>query len=319
MADILITGGAGFIGSHLAEDLLNKGHKVFIYDNLSTGSYDNIRHLQKKEGFNFAKADILNEAALNFYIKRSDVVYHLAAAVGVKYILDNPLDSLQTNISGTENILKYADEHGAKVILASTSEVYGKGVELPYSESDDCLIGSTQKTRWGYASAKNLDEHLALAYHKERNLDVVILRFFNTVGPRQTGQYGMVVPTFCEQALNGDDLTVYGDGKQTRTFGHVKDIIRGMQKLADTEEAYGEVFNIGGRAETTINNLAELVIDKSDSDSNIKYIPYEEVYDENFEDIEHRKPDLSKISEYIGYEPKYSLEDIVLDVLLDRR
>jgi nucleoside-diphosphate-sugar epimerase len=308
---ILITGGAGFIGSHLAEKLLKEGHEISVIDNLSTGKYSNIIHLIKKSGFKYKIDSILNRDVMDEMIKDADQIYHLAAAVGVKYIIDNPLLSLRTNIVGTENVLEFANKYKKKVLIASTSEIYGKSDNIPFKEEDDRLLGSTHISRWSYSSAKAIDEFLALAYHREKKLPVVIVRCFNTVGPRQTGQYGMVIPKFVHNALLNHPITVFGDGKQSRCFCDVDDVTDGMIKLMNTKKAEGEIYNIGNDKSISIEELAMMIKKMTKSKSKIEYIPYEDAYEEGFEDMRHRKPDLSKINELIGFKPKFELNKIL--------
>jgi UDP-glucose 4-epimerase len=308
---ILITGGAGFIGSHLAEKLLKEGYTVSVIDNLSTGKYSNIIHLVKEQNFSYTIDSILNRDVLRNMVKNCDQIYHMAAAVGVKYIIDNPLLSLQTNIGGTENILEFANKYKKKVLLASTSEIYGKSNTVPFKEEDDRLLGSTHITRWSYSASKAIDEFLALAYYREKKLPVVIVRCFNTVGPRQTGQYGMVIPKFVRNALLNHPITIFGDGKQSRCFGDVADITDGMIKLMNTKKAEGQIFNIGNDKEITIEALALKIKKMAGSNSKIEFIKYEDAYEEGFEDMRHRKPDLTKIKEYINYKPKFNLEQIL--------
>ena len=311
----LITGGAGFIGSHLADQLLKRGDKVYAIDNLSTGNFNNIKHLLTDEKFTFIQGSILDRYLTERYEREADVIYHLAAAVGVKYIMENTLIAIQCNVHGTEVVLELASKWRRKVIIASTSEVYGKNLNVPYKENGDRLMGATVNIRWSYACTKALDEYMALAYHKEQGVPIVIVRFFNVCGPRQTGQYGMVVPRFVKNALLGKPLEVYGDGTQTRCFAYVGDIIEAVVKLAGTEDAVGEIFNIGSTQEIQIRDLAKKVIKLTDSDSMIKYIPYNEVYGERFEDMMRRVPDISKVRSFIGWEPKVSLDELLLKVV----
>ncbi len=314
----LITGGAGFIGSHLAEALLNKGYCVTVIDDLSTGNMENIVHLKKNTNFKFYLGSILNENLIEYLIKKSNIVYHLAAAVGVKYIIDNPMESLEVNVKGTENILEKANKLGKKkVIVASTSEIYGKdrpGIKA-FRETDDRLLGSTTISRWSYSCSKALDEFLALAYYREKKLPVIILRYFNTCGPRQTGKYGMVIPRFVKQALMNQPITVYGDGRQTRCFIHVKDTVRATISLANSKRAIGEVYNIGNPKSISMIVLAGKVKKLINSKSKIVYIPYEKAYEKGFEDMRHRKPDISKIRKSIGFKPQYRINDILKDVI----
>ena len=312
---ILITGGAGFIGSHLAEKLLNNGHKVSVLDNLSTGKLSNISHLKGNPDFDYTIDTILHRKVLEQLIKDSDQVYHLAAAVGVKYIIDNPLLSLQTNIIGTENVLELANKYKKKVLVASTSEIYGKSEQIPFKEEDDRLLGSTHISRWSYSSSKAIDEFLALAYYREKKLPVVIVRCFNTVGPRQSGQYGMVLPKFVKNALLDHPLTIYGDGKQSRCFADVADVVEGIIKLMAEKKAEGQIFNIGTTEEITIDELAQKIKKMTNSKSKIEYIKYDDAYEEGFEDMRRRIPDLTKINKMIGFEPKYKLKDILERVI----
>ncbi|MDP8201262.1 MAG: GDP-mannose 4,6-dehydratase [Candidatus Tenebribacter burtonii] len=309
--NILITGGAGFIGSHLAEKLLSEGHSVSVIDNLSTGKYSNIIHLTKKNNFSYIIDSILNREVLEGLIKKSDQIYHLAAAVGVKYIIDNPLLSLQTNIGGAENVLEFANKYKKKVLLASTSEIYGKSDNIPFKEEDDRLLGSTHISRWSYSTSKAIDEFFALAYYREKKLPVVIVRCFNTVGPRQTGQYGMVIPKFVRNALLNHPITIFGDGKQTRCFCDVDDVTDGFIKLMSNKKAIGEIFNLGNDISISIEELAHLIKKLTHSRSKIEYIDYADAYEEGFEDMRHRKPDLSKVIKLIDYKPKYNLEQIL--------
>jgi UDP-glucose 4-epimerase len=311
----LITGGAGFIGSHLAERLLQHGHGVGIIDNLSTGSIENISHLKSVPGFSYVIDTIDNEPLLAECIDRSDVVFHLAAAVGVKLIVERPVHTIETNVHGTEVVLKHANKKKKLVVLASTSEVYGKSTDVPFREGTDLVLGATVKHRWAYACSKLLDEFLALAYWKERKLPVVIVRLFNTVGPRQTGQYGMVLPTFVRQALGGQPITVFGDGRQSRSFTYVGDVVDALIALASEPRAVGEVFNVGNTGEVTIRGLAERVKGLTNSDSPIQYVPYDQAYELGFEDMPRRVPDISKIKALIGFQPKLELDDIILSVI----
>ncbi len=309
--NILITGGAGFIGSHLAEKLLEMGHSVSVIDNLSTGEFSNIRHLVKNNNFSYTINSVLNKDVLENLIVKVNQIYHLAAAVGVKYIIDNPLLSLRTNIGGTENVFELANRYKKKVLLASTSEIYGKSNNVPFKEEDDRLLGSTHITRWSYSSAKAIDEFLALAYYREKKLPVVIVRCFNTVGPRQTGQYGMVIPTFVKNALLDHPLTIYGDGKQTRCFADVDDVVDGMIKLMNIKKAEGKIFNIGNDKDISIEELAKKIKKMTNSKSKIEYIKYEDAYEEGFEDMRQRKPDLSKIKKFLDFKPNYNLGKIL--------
>lgn len=307
----LITGGAGFIGSHLCERLLERGEEVLVLDNLSTGRLENVDHLQSRSDFELIVDSILDEDVVQELVDRVDRVFHLAAAVGVQYIIDNPLESIETNVKGTENVLHAANPEKKTVFLASTSEIYGKNESVPFGEADDRVLGSTDVSRWSYSCTKALDEFLALAFWREKRLPVVIGRYFNTVGPRQTGRYGMVIPRFVKQALLGRPLTVYGDGEQTRAFMDVEDTVSGTVALMDNEACRGEAFNIGSSQDVSIKQLAQQIIERVDSDSEIKYIPYEEAYESGFEDMKHRAPDVSKLKEYTSFSPEYKLEGIL--------
>ena len=311
----LITGGAGFIGSHLADRLLKDGHEVLVLDNLSTGSIDNIVHLKQVPGFSYVIDTITNEPLLAEMIDACDVVYHLAAAVGVKLIVEQPVHTIETNVHGTEVVLKHANKKKKLVCLASTSEVYGKSADVPFRENADLVLGATAKHRWAYACSKLLDEFLALAYWKEKKLPVVIVRLFNTVGPRQTGQYGMVLPTFVRQALAAHPITVFGDGTQSRSFTHVGDVVWALIRLVQEQRAVGEVFNVGNTGEVTIWDLAERVKVMAGSDSPIQIVPYDQAYEAGFEDMPRRVPDISKIRNLIGYEPQVDLPDIIRSVV----
>ena len=318
----LITGGAGFIGSHLTDRLIEQGHHVHVFDNLSTGRLDNVRHWTDHNRFTLTISSVLNEHTLGQCIAECDRVIHLAAAVGVERIMDRPVETILTNVQGTENVLQLARHHGKKTLLASTSEVYGKAMSkngggAALGETDDLTIGAPTKRRWAYACSKAMDEFLAQAYHEEHGLPVLCVRFFNTVGPRQSGNYGMVVPTFVERALAGTPLEVHGDGTQTRCFVHVADAVRAVTKLLETPGVEGEVFNIGRREEISIRELAERVQSLVDPDVGITHVPHEEVYGEGFEDMKRRVPDLSKLEAAIGYEPRYSMDDILRDVVED--
>ena len=311
----LLTGGAGFIGSHLAERLLARGHEVMVLDNLSTGSIDNISHLKGVRGFSYAIDSVTNEPLLAELIDGSDVVFHLAAAVGVKLIVEQPVHTIETNVHGTEVVLKHANKKKKLVFIASTSEVYGQSADVPFREGADLVLGPTVKQRWAYACSKMIDEFLALAYWKERKLPVVIVRFFNTVGPRQTGQYGMVLPTFVRQALLGHPITVFGDGTQSRSFTFVGDVVDALIALAQEPRAVGQVFNIGNSGEVTISDLARRVKTLTGSQSPIHYIPYDQAYEAGFEDMPRRVPDISKLRDLIGYEPKLGLDAIICQVI----
>lgn len=311
----LITGGAGFIGSHLADALLQDGQRVIVLDNLSTGAIENIAHLKGQENFEYVIDSVENQPVLAELVDRCDVVFHLAAAVGVKLIVEEPVHTIETNVYGTELVLKQANKKKKLVVIASTSEVYGKSNQVPFSEESDLVLGATSKHRWAYACSKALDEFLALAYWKERKLPVIIVRFFNTVGPRQTGQYGMVIPNFVRQALAGEPITVFGDGTQARAFTHVHDVVGALLKIVATPTAIGQVVNIGNAEEVTIASLAELVRRLAHSNSPITFVPYDQAYESGFEDMPRRLPDLSKVAQMIGYRPTHSLEDILTDVI----
>ena len=312
---ILITGGAGFIGSHLAEKLLKDNGEVFVVDNLSTGRLENIEHLKSNKDFHFIEGSVLDEDLMKELIGEVEQIYHLAAAVGVKKILEEPLDCLLTNINGTEIVLKEASKRKVKVLITSSSEVYGKGDKIPFKEEDDRIYGSVYNNRWIYAFSKGVDEFLGLAYFKEKNLPVVIVRFFNIIGPRQVGRYGMVVPTFIKQGLKGEPITVYGDGKQTRSFADVEDVVNALIKLMTVKEAEGQVINMGADREISINNLAQKVKELTNSSSKITHIPYNQAYPDGFEDLKRRVPDISNIRRMIGYEPKFSLEDTIKKII----
>jgi nucleoside-diphosphate-sugar epimerase len=312
---VLITGGAGFVGSHLSEALLGRGDDVYVLDDLSTGSIDNIAHLKSNPKFHYTIESVTNEPLLAELIDRCDTVVHLAAAVGVKLIVESPVRTIETNVHGTEVVLKVANKKKKLVLIASTSEVYGKSAKVPFHEDDDLVLGPTSKHRWAYACSKMIDEFLALAYWKERKLPVIIVRLFNTVGPRQTGQYGMVVPNFVRQALANEPITVFGDGTQTRSFTYVGDVVRAVVALIDEPRAIGEVFNIGNGAEISIGNLALRIKEMTGSGSPIVTIPYDQAYEAGFEDMPRRVPDISKIRALIGYEPTVELDEILTRVI----
>jgi len=313
--NVLVTGGAGFIGSHLCELLVHHGHQVVAIDNLSTGRLENIQHLLPMAGFQFVRESINNSQVLDRLTSEADIIIHLAAVVGVKLIVEDPVNTIATNIMGTEAVLTTANRYGCKVMLASTSEVYGKGFKVPFNEEDDCVMGPTSHSRWSYATSKAIDEFLGLAYFRQFGLPVVVMRFFNTVGPRQTGQYGMVVPRFVRQALANEPITIYGDGEQSRCFADVADIIDATVKLASHARAVGEVFNIGSTEEVTIRELAEKVIEATGSQSMITYVPYDEAYAPGFEDMRRRVPDLEKVHQLIGYEPRFTLDETLKRVI----
>jgi len=313
----LVTGGAGFIGSHLCEALLAEGHQVVAIDDLSTGSEDNIRHLVDNPRFQFVLETITNETVMDRLVSECTTVFHLAAAVGVELIVRDPVHTIETNVLGTSAVLRIANRYRRKVILASSSEIYGKSDEVPFREDGDRVMGPTTRARWAYANSKAMDEFLALAYHKQRGLPVVICRFFNTIGPRQTGRYGMVVPRFVRQALAGEPLTVYGDGGQSRCFADVADVVWGVLRLAEHPGAVGEVFNLGSTEEVTILELARRVIALTGSRSQIVFVPYDEAYEPGFEDMRRRVPDLSRAATLIGYRPRYTLDDTLRRIIAD--
>jgi UDP-glucose 4-epimerase len=315
----LITGGAGFIGSHLAEYLLAGGHSVIALDNLSTGRYENVEHLLGRRDFEFVLGSILNADLVDDVVSRCDAVFHLAAAVGVELIVQKPLESLATNIRGSEIIFEKAHKYGTRILVTSTSEIYGKNTSDRLKEDDDRILGSPLKSRWSYSEAKAIDEILAYTYWKEKGLETVIVRLFNTVGPRQTGHYGMVIPRFVNQAVRGEPLTIYGDGTQTRCFCYVGDVVGALVALSEHPQAYGRVFNIGGSEEVSIAELASLVIAIAGSDSKTRYVPYEEAYEEGFEDMQRRVPDTSRARQLIGFEPTVSLAEIIAMVVQEQR
>jgi UDP-glucose 4-epimerase len=316
---VFITGGAGFIGSHLAECLLAGGHQVLILDDLSTGQMANIDHLIGRPAFDYRIGSVMNAPLVGELVDRCDVTVHLAAAVGVRLIVERPVHTIETNVHGTEVVLSAASRKNKPVLIASTSEVYGKNERLPFTEDHDLVLGATMHSRWAYACSKALDEWLALAYHRERGLPVIIARFFNTVGPRQTGRYGMVLPNFVRAALAGEPITVFGTGAQARCFGHVADAAEAIYRLIRTPAAYGQVFNIGNDEEVTINRLAELVRDAAGSASRIVHLPYEEAYAEGFEDMQRRVPDVSRLERTIGFRPRIPLAQIIADVIAHER
>jgi UDP-glucose 4-epimerase len=307
----LITGGAGFIGSHLADELLADGHRVVAIDDLSTGSHANIQHLSDRSDFEFVLGSILNADLVDDLAARCDAIFHLAAAVGVELIVKKPLESLATNIRGSEIVFEKAHKYGTKVLVTSTSEIYGKNTSDSLSEEDDRILGSPLKSRWSYSEAKAIDEILAYTYWREKNLETVIVRLFNTVGPRQTGSYGMVIPRFVGQAVKGEPITVYGDGKQTRCFCFVGDVVKALVRLIDTPDAYGKVFNIGGTEEISMTSLAGRIIERAGSKSEIRYVSYEDAYEEGFEDMERRVPNITRVSNLIGFAPTATLDEII--------
>ena len=311
----LITGGAGFIGSHLAERLLAANDSVSVIDDLSTGSMDNIAHLRGSARFQHVIASITEKSLLAELVDEADVVVHLAAAVGVRLIVESPVRTIETNVHGTELVLELANKKKKRVVVASTSEVYGKSNRVPFNEEDDLLLGAPTKGRWSYACSKAIDEFLAIAYWREKKLPVTIVRLFNTVGPRQTGRYGMVIPSLVKQAIMGQPLTVFGDGEQSRCFGHVRDVVEALVALIQTPGSTGEIFNVGSDREITINSLAELVREMTESSAPIVHMSYDEAYADGFEDMRRRVPDLTKIRRLIGYAPRYDIRDILRDVI----
>jgi UDP-glucose 4-epimerase len=312
---VLITGGAGFVGSHLAEAYLARGDEVWALDDLSTGGIVNIEHLKHRPSFHYVIDTVMNTPVLAEHIDRCDIIIHLAAAVGVRLIVESPVNTIETNIKGTENVLMLANKKKKKVLIASTSEVYGKSARVPFREDDDLVLGPTIKGRWSYACSKAIDEFLAIAYWKEKGLPVVIVRLFNTVGPRQTGRYGMVVPSFVRQALSGTPITVFGDGTQSRSLTYVSDVVGAMLKLMDSDKTAGQVYNIGNGKEISIMELAKLVKEMTGSSSEIVIIPYDQAYEEGFEDMPRRVPDISKIRQTIGYEPTLGIRAILQKVI----
>lgn len=314
---VLVTGGAGFIGSHLSEQLLERGHEVWALDDLSTGRVENLRTFERNPRFRFIRGDVTDGTLVPGLIAQTDRVFHLAAAVGVRYVLENPLRSLLTNIRGTEVVLEAASAHDRKVVLFSSSEVYGKGAVVPFHEDDDRVLGPTHKLRWSYACGKAVDECLAVSYHQQRQLPVVIVRCFNTCGPRQTGSYGMVIPNMITRALRHEPILVFGDGLQSRCFSAVSDVVRGVLLLADSKEAEGGVFNIGSSEEVTVLELARRVKRLCDSHSTIEFVPYEEIYGSSFEDMRRRVPALEKIERTVGYRPQVSLDQLLEHTIRD--
>ena len=312
---VLITGGAGFIGSHLSDAYLQRGDEVFIIDDLSTGSFENIRHLKEHPRFHYTIENVHNQPVTAELVDQCDVVFHLAAAVGVKLIVESPVRTIETNVHGTEVVLSLANKKKKKVLIASTSEVYGLSTEVPFREDGNLVMGATTKGRWSYACSKAIDEFLALAYWREKKLPTIVVRLFNTVGPRQTGQYGMVIPTFVNQALSSRPITVFGDGKQSRCFGYVGDVVGALMKLMDDGDAVGEVFNIGSNQEISIMDLARKVKELTNSESEIVLVPYDEAYEEGFEDMPRRIPDISKVNAQVGFRPEMSLEGILKSVI----
>lgn len=315
----LITGGAGFIGSHLAEKLREGNHRVLILDDLSTGRYENIEPIDDSQDCRLIVANVTNRRIVEECVKEADIVFHLASAVGVRKIIQEPVRTIESIVRGTDTVLEACACYRRPVLLTSTSEVYGRKTDIPFSEDDDCVMGATSKRRWSYACSKALDEFLALAYWYESRLPVYIVRLFNTVGPRQTGQYGMVVPTFVRQALRGEPITVYGDGEQSRCFGHVKDVVEGLAKIVHCSNARGQVVNLGTNEEVTILQLANRVKHLTGSDAEIRFVPYEEAYGAGFDDMRRRVPALTKAHDLIGYKPSHDLDSILSDVIAYER
>lgn len=312
---VLITGGAGFIGSHLADAYLLRGDDVSVIDDLSTGTIDNIQHLKSNPRFQYTIDSVHNQPVTAELVDQSDIVIHLAAAVGVKLIVESPVRTIETNVHGTEVVLALANKKQKRVLIASTSEVYGLSTDVPFREDGNLVMGATTKGRWSYACSKAIDEFLALAYWREKKLPTTVVRLFNTVGPRQTGRYGMVIPTFVKQALAGRPITVYGNGKQTRCFGYVGDVVGALIKLMDHADSVGQVFNIGSSEEISIVKLAEKVKELTDSKSEIVFVPYDEAYEEGFEDMPRRVPDTSKINQLVGFKPEMALDGILKSVI----
>jgi len=314
----LITGGAGFIGSHLADHLLDRGDQVVLLDDLSTGRLVNIEHLNDRTGAEFILGSILDAELIDEVASRVDAVFHLAAAVGVNLIVEKPLESLMTNIRGTEMVIEMAHKYDKRLLVMSTSEIYGKNTSDSLSEEDDRILGSPLKSRWSYSEAKAIDEILAYTYWREKGLETVIIRLFNTVGPRQTGSYGMVIPRFVSQALRNEPITIFGDGNQTRCFCHVGDVVEGLAALSEHPEAFGKVFNLGGGEEVSIRELAERVIELAGSQSSLEFIPYDAAYEAGFEDMERRVPNTTRAMQLVGFEPSASLDDIIQSVIDDQ-
>ncbi|HJZ82349.1 MAG TPA: GDP-mannose 4,6-dehydratase [Pyrinomonadaceae bacterium] len=312
---VLITGGAGFIGSHLCDAYLKRGDEIFIIDDLSTGSFENIRHLKDHPRFHYTIDSVHNQPVTAELVDQCDVIFHLAAAVGVKLIVESPVNTIETNVHGTEVVLSLANKKKKKVLIASTSEVYGLSTQIPFSEDGQLVMGATTKGRWSYACSKAIDEFLALAYWREKKLPTIVVRLFNTVGPRQTGQYGMVIPTFVKQALSDRPITVFGDGKQSRCFCYVGDVVGALVKLMDDERAVGEVFNVGSNQEITIGDLAQKVKELTKSESEIVFVPYDDAYEQGFEDMPRRIPDISKVNGQIGFQPEMNLDGILRSVI----
>ena len=315
----LITGGAGFIGSHLADCLLDRGDQVVLLDDLSTGRLANIEHLNGRSDAEFVLGSILNADLVDHVVSRVDTVFHLAAAVGVNLIVEKPLESLMTNIRGTETVVEKAHKYGKRILVMSTSEIYGKNTSDSLSEEDDRILGSPLKSRWSYSEAKAIDEILAYTYWREKGLETVIIRLFNTVGPRQTGSYGMVVPRFVGQALRNQPVTIFGDGSQTRCFCHVSDVVGALVSLSEHPDAFGKVFNLGGAEEISIGDLAERIIELVGSQSELEYIPYDDAYEEGFEDMARRVPNTTRANRLVGFEPSVGLDEIIHSVIADQR
>ena len=316
---VLITGGAGFIGSHLADSLLRGQNEVVVLDDLATGSLDNIGHLLKHSAFTFHHDTLFNRELLEKLIAESEIVYHLAAAVGVKRIIESPVETIETNVAGTELVLRVAAERSRRIVFASTSEVYGKSTQLPFHEDGDLVLGATNHSRWSYACSKAIDEFLALAWHRQCNLPVTIVRLFNTVGPRQSGRFGMVLPTFVRHALLGEAITVYGSGEQSRCFTHVSDIVDGLAAVALHDATIGQIYNLGNTLEISINQLARFVLAATGSSSPIVHIPYDEAYAPGFEDMPRRLPDITKAQTAFDFRPRRDLDQILADVITDQR
>lgn len=317
--NVCITGGCGFIGSHLAERLLERGDRVMVLDDLSTGAMENIAHLIGRPGFEYRIGSALDVPLVSELVDRADIVVHLAAAVGVRLIVERPVHTIETNVRATEVVLGAAAKKQKMVLVASTSEVYGKSASVPFREDQDLQLGPTSHSRWAYACSKALDEWLALAYSNEKRVPVIITRFFNTVGPRQTGRYGMVLPNFAQQALRGEPITVYGTGEQSRCFGHVRDAVEAMVRLIETPAALGQVFNVGTTTEVSMSDLAARVRDAAGSTSEIRLVPYSEAYAAGFEDMMRRVPDVSKLMRVTGFRPLITLDEIIHDVVEDQR
>jgi UDP-glucose 4-epimerase len=315
----LITGGAGFIGSHLAERLLGQGNRVTVLDELSTGAEGNIAHLRGREGFHVVRDSVENESTVNILVSGCDAVFHLASAVGVQLVADEPIRTIRTTVHGTEVVLDVANRFGKPTLITSSSEVYGKGTRVPFGEEDDVVMAATSFSRWCYAYSKGIDEFLGLAYHKQYGLPVVLVRLFNTVGPRQVGMYGMVLPRFVSAALRGEPITVYGDGTQSRCFCHVSDTVGALVALMNKPECAGQVYNVGGDEEISMNGLAQRVIELTGSSSKIVHIPYEQAYGQKFDDMMRRVPKLDKVRGAIGFERKFGLDQIIRSVIEDQR